>query len=412
MNENTMYELLDEVRVLVASYRAENYKNGKEFNVFHIQRTASDEVRVCRMIRELLDPCGSHGQGIAFLKPFVEGVLKIDSDGFSDNDYKNAKIICEEVINDSRRIDIVLRISDRFFPIEVKVYAYDQDKQCRDYYDYAVNLDPNTCIYYLTLDGHEPSDESKGELTEEQYKCISFSEQILSWLDKCIYSKEIEQIYSVREILIQFRNSIRELTGNQSEVLNMQIKDKITASYDTFAAAVEIEKALLDAKIDKMNEVFSVIKQHMEKLGFNNCYESFQEESKLFYRNGKKSWPSLNYVMQVDDPELYGKIVLRFEIEQKLYFGICPWSGKNNWDEKKNDKSQEYVNNHLFPEEIKANGQASTWYWWKYLNPGNEVDFRTCNSEYLRLFDKSGFDDYMRPVIENIDKAVELIKAK
>jgi len=29
-----MIELLEEVRVLVASHRAENFRNGKEFNVF------------------------------------------------------------------------------------------------------------------------------------------------------------------------------------------------------------------------------------------------------------------------------------------------------------------------------------------------------------------------------------------
>ena len=71
-----MIELLEEVRVLVTSHRAENFRNGKEFNVFYIQRIASSEVHICRFLRELLDPLGSHGQGSIFLKKFIRIVLK------------------------------------------------------------------------------------------------------------------------------------------------------------------------------------------------------------------------------------------------------------------------------------------------------------------------------------------------
>ena len=129
-----MIQLLDDAKQIVDRYYRENAKQGEKFNIFYIQGTASDEVRVCRLIRELLDPKGSHGQGAFFLKRFMKTVLQ-DKEDFSDDDYKNAQVDRELIINDARRIDIVIQIKNRLFPMEVKIYADDQENQCIDYYN-------------------------------------------------------------------------------------------------------------------------------------------------------------------------------------------------------------------------------------------------------------------------------------
>ena len=129
MGVEKIIELLEDVRVMVASNRAENFKNGKKFNIFSIQRTASDELRVCRLLRELLDPNGSHGQGDVFLRKFFTVVLNSDFHGLIDQDYKTAKVVCEETIDNLRRIDIVIHIGRHLIPVEVKLYADDQNKQ-------------------------------------------------------------------------------------------------------------------------------------------------------------------------------------------------------------------------------------------------------------------------------------------
>ena len=67
-----MTDLLEEARIITERERAEQFGQGKDFNVFYIQKTATDEVKICRFIREVLDPNGSHGQGAIFLKLFLE----------------------------------------------------------------------------------------------------------------------------------------------------------------------------------------------------------------------------------------------------------------------------------------------------------------------------------------------------
>jgi hypothetical protein len=43
---------------------------------------------------------------------------------------KSAVITKEELIDNDRRIDLFVRIAGRVFPIEVKIYAPDQKRQC------------------------------------------------------------------------------------------------------------------------------------------------------------------------------------------------------------------------------------------------------------------------------------------
>ena len=159
MYESSIIKLLNEVKKVVIRNHAESFQQGKEFNIFYIQGIASDEVRVCRFMKELLDPKGSHGQGYIFLRRFMVNVLKTE-EHFSDNEYRDARVMQEELIDNGRRIDLVIHIKgNRLFPVEVKIYAADQIDQCFDYYWFAKASDPAAKVYYLPLDGHEPSDE-------------------------------------------------------------------------------------------------------------------------------------------------------------------------------------------------------------------------------------------------------------
>ena len=405
MNDNRLNVFLEEISLLSASYRAEKLKSGREFNVFSIQRIASDERRVCRFLRELLDPNGSHGQGDFFLRKFVDGRLQDIS--VRDYDYRHARVVCEETIDELRRIDIVIRIGRRLIPLEVKLFAKDQDKQCMDYYNYAVEIDPETKLYYLTLDGHEPNKESRGTLLDTQFSCLSFSKDIICWLDECIASKELEQVYPVREILIQFRNVIEDLIGEQGGKLSMQIKEKIEASYENVIAAMKIERALKEVKIDKMREVFQAIKNHLAEKGYKECVESYRDESAQYYTNHKKPLPSLNIILPIDNEAMKENLVLRFEIDHRLYCGVYSWNGNNNPDITKDDQILEYVKQHLLPTNTETEKDSSEWYWWKYLNCESDVNYRYCNQEYMRLFDKEFYTQYINDVFTQIDGIIK-----
>ena len=410
MNENNIIQLLDEVKKIVIRNHAESFRQGKEFNIFYIQGIASDEVRVCRFMKELLDPKGSHGQGDIFLRRFMTDVLKTD-DFFSDAEYRNARVTQEELTDNGRRIDLVIHIKGhRLFPVEVKIYASDQTDQCCDYYRYARSLDPETKIYYLTLDGHEPSDESKRDLQPGQFECLSFSDDILTWLDDCLNASGLERIYSVRELLIQFRDVIRKLTGRQKGKMMDEIRETITASYENVMAAVQVSKVLPDIKIEKMREVFTGIKSHMASHGFTESTDNYLPRSEDYYRKGKYTWPSINFILHTSDKEVEGKIALRFEIGDTLYIGITPWYSDNNAGGEKRQSIEDYVKNNLKPADTELLKKNKYWYWTKNLHEACLVQFMSENDEYYKLYDKKGFEDYMNGVCFSIDSILHSIK--
>ena len=104
------------------------------FNIFKVLGIADKEVLICRLLGELLDPKGSHGLGAKPLSLFLEQ-LRI-ADRFSPDQIAKAHVVLEETIDRDRRIDLVLYLGNEVIPLEVKVWAGDQNKQLYDYYHY------------------------------------------------------------------------------------------------------------------------------------------------------------------------------------------------------------------------------------------------------------------------------------
>ena len=387
------------------------FRQGKEFNIFRVQRILNDEVKICRLIRELLDPKGSHGQGSVFLRLFLEtlGWAKIRQ--IAGEDYDKATVAGEVLIKNDRRIDLLIRIGKYMLPIEAKVYATDQERQCFDYYNFAVSYDPDVVIYYLTPDGHEPSDSSKNGLKDAQIQCISFAKEIIDWLTTCIKADALEQIHPVREILIQFREILKQLTGKEEGKVAMEIMNQISSSRDNFEAAEKVASVLAAVKVEKMIEIFDHIKHYMDQQGYSKylVHEAYRDEANQYYENQKLSWPSLNYCVPAAESEIGDKIALRFEIGTKLYFGIVPWDPveKKNWKPESRDGDTEtYVFEHLMPVKVEDSNNKH-WYWMKYI--AEEIDFWTCNDAYKELYDRQAFQETIERVFAEIAGALGVL---
>ena len=96
-----------------------------DYNVFHILGISAKEVIMCRFLADLLNPEGKHGCGISFLKSFMHDVLNEYS--MSDILLARTEVAAEYVIDNERRIDIVIQNPRFFVPIEVKIYAGEQE---------------------------------------------------------------------------------------------------------------------------------------------------------------------------------------------------------------------------------------------------------------------------------------------
>ena len=398
-------ELLENVKSIVEKQEEKYKADASKFNIFSITGIQYRELPVCSFLRELLDPKGNHGQGDVFLATFIRQVLK--QDYFSKSDFTRANVFQEVHIAKDRRIDILISVGNRIFPIEVKIYAGDQSEQLRDYYCFAKRTDNNAVIYYLTLDGHEPSKNSKGDLKQGiQYRCISFSSDVLKWLKDVTNYERIRLIPRLYESLSQFIDVIRELTNQSEEVVLMQCCELIKTPQDYHAAKI-LSEALVKVKGEKMREVFSEIEKRLaiSRPDFKVIDRGYLEKSLEYYNLDKNNYPNLTYLLPLKKNHPTNKtIVLQIEIDAHLYFGVCDWDEETKTSPKKDKDNEPYVltNSNRDLEEVSF---SDFYYWWEYLPDElkEKVNYENADGEFESLFDRETFEKYIDDVCRRIE---------
>ena len=104
------------------------------------------------------------------------------------------------------------------------------------------NFAPKATLLYLTLNGDEPSDQSKGELTD--YRCISYRSDIINWLRQCAQLSFDKP--RVRETILQYINLLQQLT-NQNIMEQKQLIQLLT-NKENFEQACKIADTMPAAK--------------------------------------------------------------------------------------------------------------------------------------------------------------------
>ena len=347
-------------------------KTGLGFNIFEIIGLTTEEVRVhSAFIANLLNPKGTHNQNSKFLELFIKRL------GCNNIDIKNTSVECEKYTgrktdDTGGRLDIV--ISDRLntIIIENKIYASDQHNQLVRYHKY----DEKALLLYLTLDGREPSTDSKRDLTSGDYKCISYSTDILAWLEECQNSvKDIPVIY---EAIGQYIVLIKNLT-NQSiyKQMSQEIIKTIFGSQENIMAALEIVKTWNSKETKEYaRELFwQYLKRQLEK--------RFKEKDiKQSDRNKGKDKLYGFDVLLFETGEV--KFYWRVEAEFNVYSGIV---AKNKEDEYITSKDfTEYQRS--LEEQFKSwNTNSDCFLFWRYPN-GQPISYKDFNdTRFLLLTD-------------------------
>jgi hypothetical protein len=285
--------LLVQVAAISKKYEEIAKLTGENFNVFRILKLTTNEVRThSAFIAELLDPKGCHDQGDVFLKLFVDCLFKSTSDKFektliedeknnTENDLKilgdlkskACKVYVEKYIGgvsndyeDGGRIDILVTDNNaKAIIIENKIYAQDQKNQLLRYHNYGKKFHPDKfLLYYLTLDGSEPSDWSKGidpnkkenELTGIKFQKISYKIDILGWLEEC--KEKAVNHPLLRETITQYINLIKYLTNQTiNNKMSIDIANQMIRSEESLKASFDIVNNMSEARkllIGKLNE--------------------------------------------------------------------------------------------------------------------------------------------------------------
>ena len=403
MNDFSSIQLLEYAAAILKLKKQLPPTPGENFNIFSILNMETDEVNThCRLLYELLSPNGSHGMGEQFLRAFFEMVLhRPYCEGVSV--YREYTIE-KQTDDDYGRIDLLVQGKDVCYPIEVKIYAGDQWEQIDRYSRFASKAKEYQ-VYYLTLDCHDPSEESK---RESKAISISFASEIRNWLVRC--GEIAWNVPNVAEVIRQYILLIDKLTGKYMEDVYMdQIKEAIRSSQINFESARAISAVVTSLQKEMVQQVFQEIEKHMDEM---NPLEQLMSD----YTG---SYPGVSYRLRDYDEWI---VTLHFENNKGpgLFFGVSLMDRKTktpcafpedilrlegafpsqNWKEQILRLSAKPVKNRW-------------WLWQKYLpNDGAEkLDLTRMDSHrYTELFDPEKHKILMNEIFAEIDGHMEAIR--
>lgn len=165
----------------------------KNFNIFQVAGVWKAEEIHTSVIAELINPHSAfHDKGADFLGKFLREI----GVNLSPEEIKGATVKTEVPTDKSRRMDMVISTESCYLPFEVKIWAGDQDAQLQGYYAFSkaqAEKQGQTvpAVYYLTPDGHKPSERSCRGLSDDQICRLSFRGDILPWLDDCMNAPDV-----------------------------------------------------------------------------------------------------------------------------------------------------------------------------------------------------------------------------
>ena len=217
MKQTKLGELLNEIAKRSGS-RESSDNQKRNFNIFSVLKIETKEVILCRLLRELLDPVGCHDMGCYPLYHFVKHTLEISD--FTESDARGTKVVVEDPIDGGRRVDIVIQTPKGVLPIEVKIWAKDQEAQLWDYFHFYKKQNRLYAdkVYYLTPRGWLPSVKSRRQLDlKKDVKKLSFGDHIEPWLKECLAYSQDE---TVKLCMGQLKEVIDIMT---KEVIEMEI---------------------------------------------------------------------------------------------------------------------------------------------------------------------------------------------
>jgi len=271
-------KLLSQVQVYVnedKQHRAEAFRRGECYNVFNVLGVDNMELSHSAFLAALLNPRGSHGMQDAFLKAFIDtiahGGTKPELDTAHANVYTEYNIgnITETT---GGRIDILITDGTQgghAIIIENKIWAADQPNQLVRYHNFAHETYGKSTLLYLTLNGDEPSDQSRGGLNARSgdYQCISYRSDIIGWLRQCAqlaYDKP-----RVRETINQYIDLLQQLTNQNTMEQNKEQLIRLLTDKENFEQATAIEQSMPDVRKHIFQDIFR--KQVEEQLAKENA---------------------------------------------------------------------------------------------------------------------------------------------
>lgn len=188
------------------------------------------------------------------------------------------------------RIDFVLE-SPRFVVcIEMKISAGDGPRQLERYESFCKSRRKEYLIYYLTPLGNKPSEQSVGKMDTDKLRRISFRNEILSWLEKCLIHTETGGYkYSY---IKQYIGTVRRITNCERGSVGVNDTGKLITDTESAKAALYIMDDLKQRVTEVLNDFFNNLAEYLKKDTKYDFYV-WEEEGKEYMYSKTNTYPGI-----------------------------------------------------------------------------------------------------------------------
>ena len=279
-------------------------------------------------------------------------------------------------------------------------------------------------LIYLTLDGSEPSEEAlkavNGQgnaLSIDDVILISYREHIIKWLEECMKLEEVQRSSPIREILFQYRDLLKELTGQPTNTRHSMELTKLLIKDKNYELIPDLEDMILEFKVHLQYEFWEELKKQilgLPKVDWhktqNDDYVPSEDNIRHFYTGSRD-----RYLYQVFD---LGTVWEQYEIAlctsadnpgnpeiDKILFGFLLIE---------NDKQVEYCLNEKFNKLTDQLGDQfernDYWLVWKYPIRGIGFPVRYPSPVVADLLNDKKREIMVRELVGEISEAINKLK--
>ena len=317
------------------------YEDSSRYNLLSIIEKDRDEAHIhSKVIYSLLSQNWGKIDKETFLTLFLKEI-GIEDEIIYNEKWEVSREKEYQLDEKKARPDFVIESQHYIYIVEMKIDADDQPEQLKNYNKIAEGEKKRKNkkeykLFYLTLDGHNASKKSTGEeenLEENQkveYINISFTEEILNWLGKCLDLVKGKENKSA--CINQYIATVNEILGKEK----VKIKDNILKSSEDIKTAITIYKKLNENLQKVLESFFEELNKKLEDIGskviynknyINNYYCAYRLDTDV------EDWPGIFIVLdEVKSKSLY--FVIKIEIASKLFGSFGFIEKKDNYEEK------------------------------------------------------------------------------
>lgn len=320
-------------------------------NILKTLFSTHDEVRLhTPMIGWLIDPNEDHGLGEEPLAQLLMLLgVEIDRSQLAD-----ARVWCERAFPDLGRVDLLLQFPSGYLIIENKLHAADQEAQLWRYQEVLRHLSPDgECyLFYLTLEGSEPSDVSVNDPegngakgNKANYQCISYRSDIDMWLKQLIeITAKDPDMRRTHQILSQYNEVVMEAAGMHSreeayELLSRTgLRDYLESRPKDASIVMRLARSVTYLHASLLDELASRISEQLgddSRLALVAPPARWNKLDWSIYEAWASNKPSAGYVFfriqGVERLELDGvHLVMGLDADDLLWIGLGRFSGSEH----------------------------------------------------------------------------------